>query len=301
MAVYRRSTRTRYVLAVLVLAALTLVTVDARSNGSGVTSEIRDKVHDAFSPLQRATHAALRPIGNFLTGALDYGSLRKQNQQLRNQVIALQDQSAQASAEKAAADQVLAEQGLPLVGAIPTRTVEIIDNGSSNFENTVTINKGTTSGLAKGQPVVAAGGLVGTVASRRDPDRDRRDPDHRPHLLRRSPAGRQEHRLRARASGAASPCTCRSITTNAAVPTLKKGQTLLTSGLDSELFPPSIPVGKVIDVSRAPGAARTGHHPSTAGQPQRAQLPAGAALGSGNEPARHRPVADTPCCCSSPS
>ena len=35
MAVYRRSSRTRYLLAVLVLAALTLVTIDARSSGSG--------------------------------------------------------------------------------------------------------------------------------------------------------------------------------------------------------------------------------------------------------------------------
>ncbi len=252
MAVYRRSTRTRYVLAVLVLAALTLVTVDARSNGSGVTSEIRDKVHDAFSPLQRATHAALQPIGNFLTGALDYGSLRKQNQQLRNQVIALQDQSAQASAEKAAADQVLGEQGLPWVGAIPTRTVEIIDNGSSNFENTVTINKGTTSGLAKGQPVVAAGGLVGTVAS----------VGTRTAVvtLITDPTFSVGVRLDAKNIGYAQgfgrsePMHVSVITTNAVVPTLKKGQTLLTSGLDSELFPPSIPVGKVIDASRAPGS-----------------------------------------------
>ncbi len=121
MAVYRRSNRTRYVLAVLVLAALTLVTVDARSNGSGVLSDIRTKVSDGFSPLQRATHSALQPIGNFLTGALDYGSLRSENQRLRNQVAALQQQSVESAAEQAAAEQVLAEQHLPFVGQHPDR------------------------------------------------------------------------------------------------------------------------------------------------------------------------------------
>ena len=252
MAVYRRSTRTRYVLAVLVLAALTLVTIDARSNGSGVTSEIRGKVHDVFSPVQRATHSALQPVGNFLTGALDYGSLRQENQRLRDQVIALQNQSAQSTAEQAAADQVLRQQGLPWVGAIPTRTVQIIDNGSSNFENTVTINKGTTSGLAKGQPVVAAGGLVGTVASA----------GSRTAVvtLITDPTFSVGVRLDAKNIGYAQgfgrndPLRVSVITTNAAVPTLKKGQVLLTSGLDSELYPPNIPVGKVVDASRAPGS-----------------------------------------------
>lgn len=252
MAVYRRSTRTRYVLAVLVLAALTLVTVDARGNGTGVTSEIRDKAHDAFSPLQRATHAALQPVGNFLTGAADYGSLRQENQRLRSQVIGLQNQAPQAAAEKAAADQVLREQGLPWIGAIPTRTVEIIDNGSSNFENTLTVDKGTTSGLAKGQPVVAAGGLVGTVAS---------VGSHTAVVtLLTDPTFAVGVRLDPANVGAAQgygrnePMRVSIVTTSAAAPKLKKGQTLLTSGLDSEQFPPNIPVGKIIDASKNPGS-----------------------------------------------
>jgi rod shape-determining protein MreC len=240
------------VLAVLVLAALTLVTIDARSNGSGVTSEIRNKVHDVFSPLQRATHAALQPIGNFLTGALDYGSLRRENQQLRNQVIALQNQSAQASAESAAAAQVAQQQGLQWVGSIPTRTVQIIDNGSSNFENTVTINKGTTSGLAAGQPVVAAGGLVGIIASagaRTSVVTLLTDPTF-------SVGVRLDDKNvgYAQGFGRNEPMHVSVITTNAVVPNVKKGQILLTSGLDSERYPPYIPVGKVIDASRAPGS-----------------------------------------------
>jgi len=65
------------------------------------------------------------PIGNFLSGALDYGSLRSENQRLRDQVAALQQQSIQAAAEQSAAQQLLAEDHLPFVGTIfPTTSYD---------------------------------------------------------------------------------------------------------------------------------------------------------------------------------
>jgi rod shape-determining protein MreC len=251
VAVYRRSNRTRYVLAVLVLAALTLVTIDARSNGSGVLSDIRTKVSDGFSPLQRATHSALQPIGNFLTGALDYGSLRSENQRLRNEVAALQQQSVQSAAEQAAAQQVLAEEHLPFVGSIPTVSAAIIDDGSSNFETSVTIDKGTSSGVAAGQPVVAADGLVGTVLSAGS--------DSAVVVLLTDPTFAVGVRLpgsnigTAEGIGMVDPMRVTVDSTSLAPPKVKVGQELVTSGLNFEKFPPNIPVGKVTAASTTPG------------------------------------------------
>ncbi len=253
MAVYRRPSRTRYVLAVLVLAALTLVTIDARSNGTGLLSDIRSKVSDGFAPLQRGTHAALQPIGNFLTGALDYGSLRHENQTLRNQIVALQQQSVQAAGEEAAAEQVLAEQHLPFVSGIPTVSVEIIDNGSSNFENSVTIDKGTTSGVAVGQPVVAAGGLVGSVQSV--------SAHTATVILLTDPTFAAGVRLpganigTAQGVGRTDPMRVTVDTTNLAAPKVRAGEELVTSGLDFEKFPPNIPVGRIAAESTSPGQA----------------------------------------------
>jgi len=253
VAVYRRSSRTRYVLAVLVLAALTLVTIDARSNGTGVTSDIRARANDVFSPLQRATHAALQPIGNFLTGALDYGSLRRENQRLRDQVAALQNQSAQAGAEESAAAQVMALRDLPFVGSIPTVTAQVIDNGSSNFETAVTIDKGTNRGIAVNQPVVAAGGLVGNVQAV--------SATTATIVLVTDPAFAVGVRLDAANVGTAQglgltePLRVTVDTTGAPhIPKLVKGQEVLTSGLEFENFPPNIPVGTVASYSRSPGA-----------------------------------------------
>lgn len=253
MAVYRRSTRTRYVLAVLVLAALTMVTVDARSNGGGVLSDARTWVADGFSPLQRATHAVLRPVGDFLTGALDYGSLRRENQRLREEVASLQKQSVQAAADEAAAQQILSEQGLPFVGGQPTVTVQVIDDGPSNFENTVTVDKGTADGLAPGQPVVAAGGLVGSVLAAGS------------HIatvvLLTDPTFSVGVALQggnvgsAQGLGRAQPLRVAVFSTNQAPPKMKPGETVVTSGLDMEKFLPGIPVGRVDTFSSPPGAS----------------------------------------------
>ena len=253
MAVYRRSSRTRYVLAVLVLAALTLVTIDARSSGTGVTSDIRSKVHDAFSPLQRATHSVLRPIGDFLSGAVDYGSLRQENQRLRDEVAALQAQSVTAAAEQSSAQQLFAEQKLPFVGSIPTVAVAIIDNGSSNFERTVTVDKGTGSGIAIGQPVVAAGGLVGSVEAVSSKTATI--------VLLTDPTFAVGVRLdsvnvgTAQGIGSGEPLRVTVDTTSKKPPTLTKGQAVVTSGLNLEKFPPNIPVGRVASFNQQAGAA----------------------------------------------
>jgi rod shape-determining protein MreC len=208
-------------------------------------------VSNGFSPLQRTTHSALQPIGNFLTGALDYGSLRSENQRLRNQVAALQQQSVESAAQEAAAQQVLAEQHLPFVGSIPTTTAAIIDNGSSNFETSVTIDKGTSSGVAAGQPVVAADGLVGSVLSAGS------------HtavvVLLTDPTFAVGVRLpgsnigTAEGVGMADPIRVTVDSTSLAAPKVTVGQELVTSGLNFEKFPPNIPVGKVTAVSTSPG------------------------------------------------
>lgn len=235
------------------LAALTLITIDARSNGHGITHSIRSGVHDVFNPLQKATHSVLQPFGNFLTGAADYGSLKGENQRLRDQLAQLQAQSLQAAAEQSAAQQVLQEEHLPFVGSIPTVAVQVIDNGSSNFENTVTVNKGTSSGIIVGQPVVAAGGLVGTVSQVTRTTATI--------ILLTDPTFVVGLRLDAANVGAAQgvgrgePMKVTVDSSNAAPPRLAVGQPVYTSGLNFEKYPKDIPVGKVHSFNWPPGAA----------------------------------------------
>ena len=253
MAVYRRSSRTRNVIAVLVLAALTLVTIDARSHGVGVMNDARSKISDAFAPLQRATHAALRPIGNFLTGALDYGSLKRENETLRRQLAQAETAGASSQAERQEADSILRTLGLTVPTGVPTVAAQIIDIGPSNFDNTVTIDKGTANGIAAGQPVEAAGALIGTVRS------------VTAHVatieLISDPSSVVGIALQGGNTGSAAgtgrslPLRATVISTNVSPkPRQKVGDVVTTSGLDTERFPKGIPVGRITKVINVPGA-----------------------------------------------
>lgn len=252
MAVHRRSSRTRNVLAVLVLAALTLVTVDARSNGGGSLSDIRRYTRDAFSPLQRATHATLDPIGNFLTGALDYGSLRHENQRLRAQIAQMSNAAAQARAEGQSAEQIEAQQHLAFLGGIGHITASVIDNGFSNFDVSLTISKGTSAGVAVGQPVVASDGLVGLVEYASQTTATVRlltDPAFKVGVdLQGNNVGT------AAGQGQTQPFRI-SVDTNCLTqPVQQAGDVLVTSGLAMEAFPKGIPVARVTKFTKQPGS-----------------------------------------------
>ena len=67
-------------------------------------------------------------------------------------------------------------------------------------------------------------------------------------------------------------------TTSQTPPKLVKGQTVVTSGLDLEKFPPNIPVGRVASVSQPPGAAEPDITLHALRQSRPAGVPAGADL-----------------------
>jgi rod shape-determining protein MreC len=264
VAVTRRPSRARFLLLVLVLAAVTLVTLNQRG-GSGTLGSVRARVQDVTAPVQRGIHTALQPIGNFLTGAADYGKLEKENDRLRQQVAAMQNQSISAEAAEAQAQRVLEEQHLPFVGDIKTVTAEVIDDDPSNFENTVTIDKGTSSGLAVGQPVVVTEGLagsIGAVTSGTAVVRLLTDPDFVVGVRLGSVVGSADGFGRGQAmrvtfdQPTVSGSTLGSGSgTGGTTFSLTKGTNVVTSGLDLETFPAGIPVAKVATFSNPPDAA----------------------------------------------
>lgn len=235
-----------------VLAAITLITLDSRSNGHGTLGDLRGRVSDVFAPIQRATHSALAPVGNFLSGAADYGSLRSENQRLRNQISAMQAGAVASATAQKRAQEVFRQANLPFVGSTPKVTVSVIDQGSSNFENTVTVNKGTRDGIAVGQPVVAPGGLVGdiTAAAARTSTVDLlTDPNFVVGVsLDNKTVGS------AQGYGRAAPLRVTFDQPPDAGLHLRRGQFIVTSGQQMEKFPPGIPVAAVDKVTSLPGA-----------------------------------------------
>ncbi|MFI5041324.1 MAG: rod shape-determining protein MreC [Acidimicrobiales bacterium] len=163
MAVSRRSTRPRFTLLLLILASLTLITIDLRGGGS--VPKVRGKARDLFAPVQSAVSSATRPVTDFFNGAFQYRQLKDDNARLRAQLALVRAQQIQ--------DQYLLQTNkdltdllkLDFVGDIPTVAARVIAGSESNFQLTIVIDRGSDAGVLKGMPVVAGQGLVGRIIS----------------------------------------------------------------------------------------------------------------------------------------
>jgi rod shape-determining protein MreC len=149
----------------LVLASLTALTLDYRGSVAHGITHVRNAVHDALSPIQRGISFVLNPVGDVFAGALHYGALESQNQQLRTELGNVRRELAADRFAQSESQNVLALAKLPYVNGIPTIPSEVIGDATSNFQETREIDKGTSSGAGPGMPVVGESGLVGVIAT----------------------------------------------------------------------------------------------------------------------------------------
>ena len=164
MAANRRTSQ-RLTLVILVLASITVLTLDYHGEASRAITHVRNAARDVLAPLQRGIAAALHPVGDVFSGTIHYGSLETQNQQLREELGRIRLKLAADAFASAQAGRVLSLAHLPYVAGIPMIASEVIGNSTSNFQSTVELDGGTSSGIGPGMPVVANAGLVGTVVS----------------------------------------------------------------------------------------------------------------------------------------
>ena len=159
----RRSRRPRTTLLLLVLASVTIITLDARGGFHRITSGVRSAASDAFAPVRSGVEDVIEPIGSFLAGSVHYGAVRQQNQKLQSEIGQLRQKQLSAQDDVQALQQLSALLNLPFVGNVQTVPAEVTDYGTSDFAATIDISVGRDQGVQLDMPVVAAGGLVGQV------------------------------------------------------------------------------------------------------------------------------------------
>jgi rod shape-determining protein MreC len=255
VAVYRRTSRRRSVLILLVLTSITLITLDARGNGSGVTRTIRDAARDSMAPVQSAVDDVLSPVDDWVDGVTRSADLKQENRVLRRQL-------AQARGEAAASRGALRENKelrslahLPYAQGLPGVTAQVVLGSPGNFESTIALDKGTNDGVRNGMPVVTGDGLVGRVvqASRR----------RATVLLLTDPESGVSVRLERTGdlgivNGRSGSSTLRldSVQTTGGAQSkvdVKKGELVFTSGLNDSVYPANIPVGRVESIRQGGG------------------------------------------------
>lgn len=159
---FDRTRRVRLLLAVLFTASIVIVTLDFRSNGEFLDAIGRGAM-TVVGPLQEGARKVLRPVGNFLAGFTQVGSLKARIADLEQQnqlLVQREEQVADIERENGSLRKLL---DLKVRLHLRTTTARVVGVGPSNFEDTVFLDRGTADGIRKDMPVLAGDGLVGRV------------------------------------------------------------------------------------------------------------------------------------------
>lgn len=160
----RDTRRTRLVLSLLLLASLTLITIDFRSGSDSPIASLRGLGATVFGPIERAAAAVVEPVHNTVQGFIDargtqqqIASLRRENARLHSQLRA-----GHFGRERVAElEGLLNLAGRGRYRIVPAEVVAV--RGALGFEYTTTIDVGAQDGIKTNMTVISAQGLVGRV------------------------------------------------------------------------------------------------------------------------------------------
>jgi rod shape-determining protein MreC len=153
----------------LVAASLAIITMDYRQGDTGPLASMGRAAQAFMAPLQEGVTTATRPVRDFFTGLAHIPTLARENQDLRNQVTDLQGRVAAYAQSQARLQQLEGLLGIQETLFPASVPAVVIATGISNFDSSITIDKGSNDGVEVDQPVIAgspeAPRLVGLVVS----------------------------------------------------------------------------------------------------------------------------------------
>lgn len=241
-----RSRRRAWTVAVVVTVLLTILYLTG-----GVLSGLRRAANIVVEPFAWTVNEVAHPIGHLLAGAINFSDVVAQNQKLRYELGQAELKNSEDWRTQRQLQQLSAELNLPFLSTLSTVTAQVTTISPTNFAATVDISKGRDEGVLDGMPVVANGGLVGSVISTTPHGATVR-------LITDLNSSIGVTFTNAKASLVVSGRGVNSGLGATAVPlstTLTPGTILTTDGLQGGLYPAGIPVAKVTRVTLTPGAA----------------------------------------------
>lgn len=246
---YRRGGRGRYVLLLLVLTAVTLITLDRRSDDSGPLGALGRLAHEVVSPVGGAVDAVTTPVADWFDGITSAGSLKRENKELREQLAEAKAAARRGDAAVQENRQLNALLGLQLPEDLETIPARVTAGPPGNYEWTITINRGSGDGVIEGMPVVGDEGLVGRVVDVwRSGAKVLLVTDPRSGVSVRMTRGRATGEAEGRAG--ADTLALDIVDSEAEI---IEGDDAQTSGLQGSSFPPGIPVGEVESMDAVQG------------------------------------------------
>lgn len=241
MGPFPRGGRARFVLVLLVLTAVSLMTLDSR--GAGPIGTMRGVVSSVLSPFRSGAEWVLSPIGDVWNGVTRYDELESENADLHARVAELEGELLRDQSAAALLERWFEQTEIEFGGDIPQVTARVVAGPATSFESTVRIDKGSDDGIEEGMAVVTGAGLVGRIHEV--------TADDAVVLLLDDPRMRVGVRIvssqdQAILEGVGVGRDPQLVVSGDAE--VAEGDILQTSGLAESLYPPDVPIGRVLDV-----------------------------------------------------
>lgn len=160
----RHQRPSRGVLVLLLLASLTLITLDVRGGSDSPVEPLRSVVGEVLGPVEEATAAVVRPFKAVPELFTTAGGLREEVRRLEAENDSLRSELATSSVARnraAELDGLLRSSADTGYALVPARVVAM--GPAQSFNRTVTIDAGSSSGVHADMTVLSSEGLVGRV------------------------------------------------------------------------------------------------------------------------------------------
>lgn len=151
---------------ILLVAVIVTVTMAALSAfGTGVATPLQDAAGVISAPFRAGFSAVTNWVDDRIRFADDYDALKKENAALKEKVAKLEEENRQAQADSAENKRLRELLNLrPQERNLQFESAMVVDHTSSNWTRTLTLNKGSSMGIAPKDCVINSEGyLVGVI------------------------------------------------------------------------------------------------------------------------------------------
>jgi rod shape-determining protein MreC len=159
----------RTVVAVLVVVALTLITISFRSPTAGALHDVQGAGSTALRPFQIAATRIAQPFRDGYDYLSSLSSAKSENRRLKHELTQLRAQVIANAALAAKADQweklLHIQQRRTFPSSYRAVNTGVISFPNGPFSHSLTIEAGSSSGIRINSPVLSGDGLVGLVSN----------------------------------------------------------------------------------------------------------------------------------------
>jgi rod shape-determining protein MreC len=146
----------------LLFTNLVIMAVDARDS-NGQQKIVRIWTQTFASPIQSASSKASGATSGFFRQILNFQSIARENEDLKQRLAVAEQELHSARQQASENDRLKGLLGLKEQGQYESVPARVIARDPSVWFNTITINRGSSSGVVINMPVVTGTGVVGRV------------------------------------------------------------------------------------------------------------------------------------------